>query len=262
MKRGFLFLVFILINFYVFSQGELEEKTVLLYRNERSGSFMLNSNGLGLNYRYAKRVDYFNKNNFEIDFVSLKNSKELKYSSPIDNRSFVYGKMNTCYVLRSGYGKQKEVFSKFDKNAIAIRYFYSGGVSLAFCKPYYYRVYYVSPDAKDFEEKLQTFDEITNGSIGSRADFSTGINKTKIYPGLNVKGGIAFEFGKEETIVNAIEVGIAVDAYIHKISIMYNDFNQRAFFSMFVAYRFGRLIDSSKPKEKKKYADFFDEQYQ
>ena len=65
-----LLIIFVLIGFCafpVFGQGELNEQQRIFFRNERSFAILLNSDGYGLSYREAKRVDFLNKRYFEIE---------------------------------------------------------------------------------------------------------------------------------------------------------------------------------------------------
>ena len=154
MKKIFLLLVFFLIVCYPgYSQGEIDSQTKIFYRNERSLAFLLNSNGYGINGRFGKRIDARNKKLYAIDIVGIKHPKEIRTSNVYFNtRGFVYGKLNTFINIRTALGKQHEMFRKIDRGGIAIRYFYTGGLSIGLLKPIYYIVQYneallyISPD--------------------------------------------------------------------------------------------------------------------
>src|SRR5665647_1799723 len=62
------------------AQGELDKQQKVFFRNERSFGILLNSDGIGVSYREAKRIDYRNKTLIEFDAGTLKNSKEYKLS--------------------------------------------------------------------------------------------------------------------------------------------------------------------------------------
>jgi len=239
-------------------QGEIEEKTTLSLKDESSGAFYINTNGWGGNYRYAKRKNYFNRTFWESDFVIVKDPKEVKVSSQINTRSFVMGKLNSCGFLRGGYGRQKEIFSRFDKGSIAIRYFYSGGLSLALCKPYYYTVWYKIGE-NTYIEKEELYTEAT-GAIVGKAPFSTGLEKTTLIPGIYGRGGFSFEINKNEDVVNAIELGAGMDLFPQPIRLMANHMNQQIFATFYISYRFGKAIENNPDKKKPKH-DFFEEEY-
>ncbi len=60
----------------LYAQGELNEQQKVFFRNEKSFAFLLNTDGWGLSYRAAKRIDFLNKNLLEIDFGIMKSAKE------------------------------------------------------------------------------------------------------------------------------------------------------------------------------------------
>ena len=140
MKFVFLSILLIILYSISFSQGEIEEER-MYNRSENSGSLLLNSNGWGVNFRIGKRLDGYKKRLIDFDFVGIKHPKEDKKHHPINDEKLVFGKLNSFFTLKIGYGYQKEIFSKFDKGGIAIKYFYWGGFSFGFLKPVYYIIY-------------------------------------------------------------------------------------------------------------------------
>ena len=263
MRKVILIWVLFLTAVNLFGQGELDDQEKILYRNERTWAFLLNTNGWGGSFRYGKRVDYFNKNLYEIDLTTLKDPKEFKYSSDLDSRSWVYGKLNSCFLLRFGYGRQQEIFQKFDKSGISIRFNYTGGVTFAVYKPVYYTVWFwhFYPDSTySIDEQEQKFYDIGNGwDIMGKAAFAKGLNEVRILPGIYAKTGLTFEFSTNDAIVNAVEFGTQFDLFPKPVPIMANDLNRWGYLSFFICYRFGRVIDPSAPKTYK--SDFSDDMY-
>lgn len=242
------------------AQGELDEQQKVFFRNERSFAILLNTDGMGFSYRGAKRIDYLNKKFFEIETGSLKHPKEYKESNPYSygGGSFVFGKLNSTFFLRGGFGRQHELFKKADLGGIAIRYFYSAGPVLALYKPIYYKVRYlqwIDPNLGIYYEYYE--DEKFNSSFASTQDiygrsaFSKGLNEIKVMPGLYAKGGFNFEYSKEDKIIHAIEFGAQINVFPKKIPIMASNDNNSVFFSLFVSYRFGMIIDPLHPEENK-----------
>ena len=235
----------------LYGQGELNEQQKVFFRNEKSFGILLNSNGIGLSYRDAKRIDYLNKRFFEIETGTLKDPKEYKISNPYSQTgSFVFGKMNSTFYLRGGLGRQHEIFRKADLGGIAIRYFYSIGPVLALYKPIYYRVLYQDPnnlqEIQIREEKFESSFSLPQ-EIYSKASFFKGIKETKVMPGLFTKAGFNFEYSKEDKVIHAIELGGQINAFPKEIPIMAHDKNNAVFFSLFVSYRFGIIVDPLNP---------------
>jgi hypothetical protein len=236
------------------AQGDLNEQQKVFFRNERSFAILLNTDGFGVSYRGAKRIDYLNKRLLEIEAGTLKHPKEYKLSNPYtQGGSFVFGKLNSTFYLRGGIGHQHELFKKADLGGIAIRYFYSAGPVFALYKPIYYKVLYPLSAYGDFEVKEEKFDVsiALPQDIYSRASFTKGLNETKVLPGLFAKGGFNFEYSKEDKIIHAVEVGAQINAFPKKIPIMASSDNKTIFFSLFASYRFGMIIDPLNPESNK-----------
>lgn len=254
MKKLLIMAVFFLYcSVYLFPQGELDEQDKIFFRNERSYAVMLNSDGIGLSYREAKRIDYLNKRLLEIDAGTLKHSKE--YKTPISYSqnagSFVFGKLNFVFYLRGGIGRQHEIFKKTDLGGVAIRYFYSAGPVISLYKPIFYKVLYSTPNPQVYEIREEKFDVsiAVPWDIYSKASFMKGLKDTKALPGLYGKGGFNFEYSKEDKIIHAIEIGAQINAFPKRIPIMANTDNKAIYFSLFVSYRFGVIVDPLHPEE-------------
>ncbi len=256
-------LLILLTILTVKAQGELDEQQKVFYRNERTFSFSLNSNGYGIGYREGKRVDFLNKNIVEFELNVLKHPKEIKLASPYlqSGSSFVFGKLNNTFSLRGGFGQQHEIFKKADLGGVSIRYFYIGGPSLVLSKPIYYNVIY-AVGGITYELRQETFNiDIHNPSdIYSRASFFKGIDETKVTPGLYAKGGFNFEYSKEDKIIHAIELGAILEGYAKKIPIMASDDNNAIFLTLYVTYRMGIVIDPLNPGSVKFQNLFFRKQ--
>lgn len=241
------------------AQGELNEQQKVFFRNERSYAILLNSDGIGVSYRAAKRIDYLNKSLIEIEAGTLKHPREYKLSNPYiqSTGSFVFGKLNTVIYLRGGLGHQHELFKKADLGGIAIRYFYSAGPVIALYKPIYYRVLY-PVSLNEFELREEKFDVsiALPQDIYSKASFTKGLDEIKVLPGLFAKGGFNFEYSKEDKVIHAIEIGAQINAFPKKIPIMASSDNKTIYFSLFISYRFGMILDPLNP-ESNKFSNIF-----
>jgi hypothetical protein len=252
-------LLIIVILFYggisvISGQGELDQQQKIFFRNERSFAGLLSSDGFGISYREAKRVDFLNKRYFEIEAGTLKHPREYRISNPVYQTpgTFIFGKLNSVFYFRGSYGHQHELFSKGDIGGIAIRYFISGGPVLAVYKPIFYKI--LKPVSQvEFHLVTEKFDPNIHQpmDIYSRASFTKGFNEIKVLPGLFAKGGFNFEYSKEDKVIHAIEVGAQLSGFPKKIPIMAADDNKSVFFSLFVSYRFGIVIDPLNPETNK-----------
>lgn len=253
MKRLLILFLFSICAFPVLAQGELDEQQKVFFRNERSFGLQLNTDGIGVSYRAGKRIDFLNKRLIEIDAGTLKNPKEYRQRHPYSQGlGFIFGKLNSAFYLRGGLGHQHELYSKEDFGGIAIRYFYSAGPSLAVYKPIYYKVYYLLPGTGvDYIQKEEKFDPnaiAVPQEIYGRAAFTKGLRETKVMPGLYAKAGFNFEYSKEDRAIHAIEIGGQVNGFAKEIPIMAIAKNKQIFFSLFVSYRFGMILDPLHPE--------------
>ena len=277
-KRIVVFLGVINWFFTVYAQGEIDIQPKVFYRNEWSVAAMLNSNGWGANYRYGKRLDArygkrlgaSNKRLFEIDFAYMKHPKESK-TYTYSGARIVSGKKNLAFDFRFAYGKQHEIFRKHDVGGIAIRYFYNFGPSLVLLKPIYYDVAdfypvpgwpgYYDPIKRPESERFDSHWYNSNARVANRASFLKGFDELNVVPGAFVKFGFNFEYSKQDRIIHALEAGVIAEGFIKQIEIM--DFsnpqsgqtkiakNQQFFFTLFVSYRFGRIVDPYEVKKKR-----------
>lgn len=239
-------------------QGDLNEQQKVFFRNEKSFGIQLNTDGIGFSYRTAQRTDYLNKNIIEYEFGTLKHPKEYKLSNPYtQGSSFVFGKLNFPMYLRASIGRQNELYKKADLGGVSIRLIYSGGVALAVYKPIYYKVIYPVSLTEYLikEEKFNTNIAIPQ-DIWGRASFIKGLGEIRAMPGLYAKGGFSFEYSKEDKVLHAVEVGATLSAYIKEIPIMASTDNKTIFFSLFVSYRFGIVVNPLDP-ESNKVVNFF-----
>jgi hypothetical protein len=253
-KLLILAVIFILGTISLYAQGELNEQQKVFFRNERSFGILLNTDGISVSYREAKRIDFRNKQIIEFDAGTLRDIKEYKQASYwTQGGNYIFGKLNSTFYLRGGIGHQHELYKKADLGGIAVRYFYSAGPVLAIYKPIYYKVAYLVTPPDGYELKEEKFDASIAASqdIYGRASFLKGLDETKIMPGLYAKGGFNFEYSKEDKIIHAIEIGAQINAFPKRIPIMAISDNKFVFFSLFVSYRFGIILDPLNPDSNK-----------
>jgi len=240
--------LFLLLTLKAYCQDISEDMPKIFYRNEKTLGFQLNTNGWSVGYRYGERINYFEKRNYEIDFSIIKHTKEIKSSSTfLASESFVFGKLNNVFDLRIGYGKQNELFTKRDQGSVAVRYLYSIGPSVALLKPIYYEILYPLNDSVYGVRKEKFNPDIhTSGDISGKSSFFDGFSEIKLVPGAYFKLGVNFEFSQKETIIHALEAGAMVQAYLSDLKIMAVNDNQQFYFTLFVSYRFGKIVNAQK----------------
>lgn len=226
----------------MYSQGEINDQEKIFFKDESTFGAMLNSNGFGVNYRYAKRQNAFKATVYDADLVRTRHEKERKQNRYSTNNT-VYGQMNSLLTLRTGLGLQKEIFSKRDVGSVRILYFYSAGLSSGFVKPVYHLLITnenTEPDKVRFD--IENGQHIPAQAYVGKASYFYKVNETKYVPGIYAKFGFSFEFSQNEKIINALEGAIGVDMYARPIEIMATHTNF-LFPSFIFTYRFGKAVD-------------------
>jgi|CXWJ01.1.fsa_nt_gi hypothetical protein len=224
-----------------------DEDKSILYRNELSYGFTLHSAGIGLNVRryYNKTVNL--KRFYDVEFATLKHPKEyrsinIQYEN---SKSFIYGKVNSFFTLRTVYGRQHVISSKPQRNNVEVRLHYAGGISWGFTKPVYLTFYdqnNSTPGNKtyytDRYDPMKTEHSLDN--IYGRASFLLGFDKIKPHPGFCGKASVMFEYGSLDDDIKALEVGISIDAFPKQIPVMAYIENKSYFFNFYANISFGK----------------------
>ena len=244
--------IFIIICFSLtpslIGQGDIDNQTHVLFRDESTFGAFLNSNGFGINYRYGFYRDAKNQFLLDADFAYVKHPKEVKTQVAYDysTRRYVFGKENLFWELKGSAGWQKELYRKYDKKGISVRWFYGGGLALGFLKPIYYEVWDFTvigePDNQEYKKFDTHFDQ---AQIGGRGPFFMGFDELSLVPGITARSGLSFEYSERDAVVHALEAGLNLTVYPKKINIMATDLNKFLFFNLSVGYRFGRIKDIS-----------------
>lgn len=213
----------------------------VLYRNEASGKIYANTRGFGLLFRRGKHVTANTRSYFEIDAQTLKHPKEIKVTGDAqDRKRFVYGKLNNVFLLRGAVGLQNVLFTKADIKAVEVRYSYSIGPTIAFLKPYYVQKNNVF--GRELTQEPVQFNEktFTQDSVIGRGAFTDGLAETKIYPGINAKFNLSFEYAPYTNLIRAIETGISLDYFPKAIQIMARNPKENLIITFHVGFVFGR----------------------
>ena len=130
-------------------------------------------------------------------------------------------------------------------------------------KPIYYEILYPLNDSVyGVREERFNPDIHTSGDISGKSSFFDGFDEIKLIPGVYLKAGVNFEFSQSETLIHALEAGVMIQAYLNDLEIMAVDDNQQYYFTLFVSYRFGKIVNAQEisenylKKRKKKFKIF------
>lgn len=217
----------------------------ILYKHDMSGKVFANTRGYGFTFHRGKHVTANSRSFYEAEIQTLRHPKEIKLlGTAEDHKRFVYGKINSVFVLRGALGMQNVLFTKGnDAKAVEVRYSYSIGPAFAFAKPYYLRVYknkgvgtlvkneYIRFDAENF-----TTD---SGVVTGRGPYSMGLSEMRIYPGVNAKFNLSFEYAPYTNLIRAVETGLSLDYYPKALPIMARNPSENIILTIYVGFVFG-----------------------
>jgi hypothetical protein len=219
----------------------------ILFRNEASGGLILHSAGFGITFKRGWHMTGYKKEMLDIDFVSLRDPKQVKLANPYypDSKPYFYGKLNFAYILRGGYGRQNVLFGKAERSGVEVRYNYFVGLSLGITKPVYLDILVDNPyDSLTKIIETRRFDpedpvQQAQENIYGPGPYFMGMDHLSIYPGVYGKFSLSFEYSGWQQKITAIEAGVVVDAYGTDIPIMANDEQKNIFLNFYVSMVWG-----------------------
>ncbi|MBC8047938.1 MAG: hypothetical protein H7Y00_14165 [Fimbriimonadaceae bacterium] len=223
----------------------------LVYDTELSFGLKTSNAGWGIFSDLTKHITYEKERLYYFEINFLKHPKELKkvneytiaipYDSP---KPFVYGKKNSFFAAKAGYGNKFLLGQKAEKNGFEINFDYVVGPSLGFVKPYYLDVWYeedgsgnIIPE-KYSDSTASYFLDAT--SIYGYSGFTKGFSEISIIPGAFGKAGINFDWATYDDFVKALEVGIGGEFYIKDIPMMIVENNKPYFVYLYLTLQFGK----------------------
>ena len=223
------------------AQIKAEEEGVIAYRKHYAFGIKLVSDGYGISFEkgYSKSVKKTTL--FQLEISERKHQKEVKQTNNFSSSSspFIYGKINFFYPVKLGVQKQFLLGNKSNKNGVSVTANIGGGLALGLLRPYellvekngeYVYVRYESEDSLLFK----------SGSIQGGPGLGRGWNHLKLNPGLYIKPGLRFDYGRYNDLLAAIEVGVAAEFYSKKVPQMFDNKQKQFFFSAYFTVLFGK----------------------
>ncbi|MFY8089855.1 MAG: hypothetical protein ACOVMI_01280 [Chitinophagaceae bacterium] len=224
-----------------------EEEGALVYLKQNAFGFNLNTDGFGITIEKGKYKTIKKTNLWWISLGERYHPKEERISSSISfgglalGNPFKYGKINNFYYFKLGFGQQKMIGSKSNKNGIAVSAIYGGGLSLGLIKPYYISIFDASTGkTKDIKYSDDNAAFLNAGIIDGGSGLGKGFNEMKINPGLHARAALRFDHGKYNDMLSAIELGVNVEYYTQSVEQMVFSKDRKLFFNGYVSIFFGR----------------------
>lgn len=218
----------------------LEEEGVIAYKKHFAFGVKLNSDGYGFFFEKGYAKSTRRATLYQLEIGERKHQKEEKQNNPnAATAPLIYGKLNFFYPVKLGMQKQFLLGNKSNKNGVSITANVGGGISLGLLRAYEVEVdkagertfvRYDSPDSLLF----------INGPYYGGPGLGKGWNHLKVTPGIYLKPGLRFDYGRYNDLLSAIEVGVVAEYYSKKIPQMLYNKEKQFFFSAYFALAFGK----------------------
>ncbi|MEM7161433.1 MAG: hypothetical protein AAF487_03235 [Bacteroidota bacterium] len=248
--KKFFFIYMMLCAYSFHAQQTIYDEATVLYKKELRGGIEVHGHGIGLFFTkgYYKSVD--NVLEVNVSLVNMKSPNEDRRFNFWDDRarSYIYGKMNHFYLLRPSIGKRQLFAYKDRKSGVEFSYSWAIGPSFGITKPYFLEIAVPIDQSRRIlvKEKYDPQEHFL-GNIYGRASWFNGFSELKGYVGAYGKLGFNMEFSREQTAIQGIEAGIALDAFPDEIPILADETfsgvvnkNKGLFFSFYARLFLGK----------------------
>jgi len=225
-----------------------EEEGALVYAKQNAFGIKLTTDGYGFFFEKGKYKTVTKTNLFWVGLGERKHQKEEKRTNFYQQGSFlflgnpyVYGKVNNFYHFELGFGQQRLIGGKGNKNGIAVSAIYGGGLSLGMLKPYYLNVLDQNTgDRKDIKYTQDTSTFLNSSVIAGSTGFNKGFSEISYVPGVTGRFALRFDYGKYNELLSAIEAGVNVAYYTKEMEQMAKIDGKKFFFNAYVSIVFGK----------------------
>lgn len=224
-----------------------EEEGALVYNKQGAFGFKFNTDGWGMFYERGKYKTIKKTSLWWIELGEHKHPKEEKVPTISASggflivSSYIYGKRNNFYNLKLGFGEQRLIGGKGNKNGVAVSAIYGGGLTAGLLKPYYIEIQNPSTNQQEqikYDNNDNLFLDPT--IILGRGGLTKGFGEMKFVPGAHIRTALRFDYGRYNEVLSALEVGVNAEYYSQKMPILLLNKEKAFFFNAYVALTFGK----------------------
>jgi len=224
-----------------------EEEGALIYQKQISQGIHFNTDGWSIFYEKGKYKTITTTNLWWVELGEHRHPKEERTPTASSVQGFiilsnyVYGKQNNLYDVKLGFGQQKLIGGKGNKNGVAVSAIYGGGITAGLLKPYYLQIQNPSTQRQEdikYDNNDQLFLDPT--IILGKGSFSKGFSEMQIVPGGHLKGALRFDYGRYNEVVSALEVGLKATYFSKKMPVMLLNDEKSLFFNAYISVIFGK----------------------
>ncbi|HEY6900087.1 MAG TPA: hypothetical protein VI233_05565 [Puia sp.] len=227
----------------------MEEEGDLIFNKHNLFGIRLATDGYGISFEKGKFRTPSRTFIYSFELNEKHDPKEHHISASSDGitvSTVVPFKINNLYEFKIAVGQQHLIGGKGNKNGVAVTGLYSAGLTLGLLKPYYLDVQ-TSTAGNNVRNEHKTFEELgipqdtlpPNVKITGSSGFLVGWGNLKYKPAVNAKQALRFDYGRLNSTITAIEVGLTEEYYFSKIPLAYQVDPKSFFFNAYVSIMFG-----------------------
>lgn len=216
-----------------------EEEGVIAYRKHFAAGVKLTTDGYGGFIEVGRATSVKRSHLFQLEITERKHRKEEKqYNFFTGAGPYIYGKINYFYPVKLGFQEQLLLANKGNKNGVTISANAGGGFIAGLLRPYL--LGYDSLGTQIFRGYADDSTRFVDEDPVTGPDLGTGFNRLKVTPGVYLKGGLRFDYGKYNETISALEVGVMAEYYTKRIEQMVGSNYYKFFFSGYIALIIGK----------------------
>jgi len=225
-----------------------EEEGALIFQKQSAFGFKFNTDGWGFFLEKGKYKTISKTNLWWLEIGERKDKKEEKVPTLSTSQGFVvfssyiFGKQNNFYYAKLGFGQQKLIGGKGNKNGVAVSAIYGAGFSAGLLKPYYIEIEKpfgsgIKQDIK-YNNNDSVFLNPTN--IVGHSSLGKGFNEIQFVPGAYARTSLRFDYGRYNELISALEIGLNAEYYSKSMPIMVSGEPKKFFLNAYVSIVFGK----------------------
>lgn len=208
------------------------------------------TNGVYVGYVKGDIISVDRTKYYTLGFSNIQHPREQRQSNDFTffggetTKPFKFGKTNHLYVLKGGLGNKKYLSVKARERNVRLAVNYEYGLNVGLVRPYYLNVFTGATSSDRSREDIKYTGDNDDyfldvfrilGGTGLR----NGWDEIKFRPGLHLDGSLIFEFGQNQSRINALELGVMADVFAQRIELMATESNRALFLNLYASFSFG-----------------------
>ncbi|HEY4337623.1 MAG TPA: hypothetical protein VGM89_17040 [Puia sp.] len=221
----------------------MEEEGDLIFNKHNIFGVRLATDGYGISFEKGKFKSPRRTLLFQFELNEKKDPKEHHISATSDGINFssvVPYKLNNLYEFKVAVGQEHLIGGKGNRNGVAVTALYTFGATLGMLKPYYLDIQNQITGATTRKTYDQMAVDTADGDVITGASgFTVGWGNLTFKPAVNARQAMRFDYGRLNSSVAAVEVGLTEEFFFSKIPMVYLVNQRQFFFNAYVAILFG-----------------------